>query len=132
MAKKTVIRQQALLLRIELQNISPSIWREILMPSDYSFWDLHVAIQDSMRWLDYHLHAFHVQDSHSAITVEIGIPDEKILPGENPVLAGWEAPVRSYLTEAGQAVNYEYDFGDGRVPGLTRNASNRPKTVCGK
>ena len=63
-----------------------------------------------MGWLDYHLHAFHVQDPHSATTVEIGIPDEKILPGENPVLAGWEAPVRSYLNEAGQAVNYEYDL----------------------
>jgi Plasmid pRiA4b ORF-3-like protein len=110
--KGTMIGQQALLFRIELQNILPSIWREVLVPSGYSFWDLHVAIQNSMGWLDCHLHAFHVQDLHSAALTDIGIPDEEIVPDVDPVLAGWEVPLRSYLNEAGQAVVYEYDFGD--------------------
>jgi len=83
------------------------------VPAGYSFWDLHVAIQDSMGWLDYHLHAFRVQDPHSAALIEIGIPDEEIAPGTNPVLAGWEVLLQSYLNEAGQVVNYDYDFGDG-------------------
>lgn len=39
--------------------------------------------------------------------------DKEIPVGANLVLAGWEVPVRSYLNEAGQAVSYEYDFGDG-------------------
>jgi len=107
-----MIGQQALLFRIELQNILPSIWREVLVPSSYSFWDLHVAIQDSMGWRDCHLHAFHVQDLHSAALIEIGIPDAEIVPDTNSVLAGWEVPLRTYLNEVGQAVNYEYDFGD--------------------
>jgi hypothetical protein len=34
--------------KIELTEILPLIWRIILVPSDYNFWDLHVAIQDSM------------------------------------------------------------------------------------
>ncbi|HUF10100.1 MAG TPA: hypothetical protein VMO47_12310 [Rhodothermales bacterium] len=34
--------------RIELEGSSPLIWREIDVPVDYSFWDLHVAIQDAM------------------------------------------------------------------------------------
>ena len=95
-----MIGQQALLFRIELQNILPSIWREVLVPSNCSFWDLHVAIQDSMGWLDNHLHAFHVQDPHSAALIEIGIPDEEIAPGSNSVLAAWEVPLRSYLNAA--------------------------------
>ena len=37
---------------IELLEIEPKIWRRIQIPSKYSFWDLHVAIQDSMGWLD--------------------------------------------------------------------------------
>lgn len=98
--------QQALLIRIELENILPSIWREVLVPSSYSFWDLHVAIQDSMGWLDCHLHAFHIQNPHSAALIEIGIPDEEIAAVTNSVLAGWEVPLRSYLNEAGEAVNY--------------------------
>jgi hypothetical protein len=41
--------------KITLNNSKPSIWRRIVVPSNYSFWDLHVAIQDSVGWLDYHL-----------------------------------------------------------------------------
>jgi len=46
--------------KIELQGITPTIWRRIQVPETYSFWDLHVAIQDAMGWLDYHLHLFRV------------------------------------------------------------------------
>ena len=46
---------------IELLEISPLIWRRIQVPADYNFWDLHVAIQDSMGWLDYHLHHFEIR-----------------------------------------------------------------------
>jgi len=38
--------------RIVLREIEPAIWRVIQTPSTYSFWDLHVAIQDAMGWLD--------------------------------------------------------------------------------
>ncbi|MGC1953569.1 MAG: hypothetical protein WA970_13585 [Gammaproteobacteria bacterium] len=48
-------RRDLLRLRVELKDILPPIWREILVPARYSFWDLHVAIQDAMDWWDYHL-----------------------------------------------------------------------------
>jgi hypothetical protein len=38
--------------RIELNDLKPPIWRRIQVPETYSFWDLHVAIQDAMGWLD--------------------------------------------------------------------------------
>ena len=58
--REMVIPTQALILRfrIELQESDPLIWREIEVPGDSTFWDLHVAIQDAMGWLDYHLHRF--------------------------------------------------------------------------
>lgn len=93
--------------------ILPPIWREILVPSFYSFWDLHVAIQGAMGWLDYHLHEFRVQDPLSAEEIEIGIPDEEYFGLGAPILAGWEFPIASYLDEPGQTANYEHDFGDG-------------------
>jgi hypothetical protein len=52
------IGQAVLRFWVGLRDIAPPIWREIEVPSNYSFWDLHVAIQDAMGWLDYHLHAF--------------------------------------------------------------------------
>jgi len=43
---------------IVLLGVDPLVWRRIRIPTHYSFWDLHVAIQDAMGWLDYHLHKF--------------------------------------------------------------------------
>ncbi len=53
-------RRSALRFKITLRHITPRIWRRIEVPASYSFWDLHVAIQDAMGRLDYHLHVFRV------------------------------------------------------------------------
>ena len=55
------LKNQVFQFRVELLEISPPIWRRILVPSDYNFWDLHVAIQDSMGWEDRHLHYFEIK-----------------------------------------------------------------------
>lgn len=52
------VKRSVFRFRVELRDIAPPIWREIEVPGDYTFWGLHVAIQDAMGWLDYHLHAF--------------------------------------------------------------------------
>lgn len=96
--------------RVELLEIEPSIWRRIQVPASYSFWDLHVAIQDSMGWLDYHLHEFHVKRPHTRKMVEIGIPDTG---ADRNILAGWEVPISAYFVEPGATATYNYDFGDG-------------------
>jgi hypothetical protein len=49
--------------KITLKYIKPPIWRRILVPETYTFWDLHVAIQDAMGWTDSHLHKFAVTDA---------------------------------------------------------------------
>ena len=60
--------------KIELLEVTPIIWRRIEVPAEYSFWDLHVAIQDSMGWTDSHLHAFELSGSNGT-RMEGGIPD---------------------------------------------------------
>jgi hypothetical protein len=47
---------------IVLTGTDPLVWRRLQVPERYSFWDLHVAIQDAMRWLDCHLHEFRLFD----------------------------------------------------------------------
>lgn len=96
--------------RIELLGVEPSIWRRILVPANYSFWDLHVAIQDSMGWLDYHLHEFRVKKPSGRKVIEIGIPDSET---DRDILAGWEVPISDYFVEPGITAAYDYDFGDG-------------------
>jgi hypothetical protein len=47
---------------VVLSGTDPLVWRRLQVPERYSFWDLHVAIQDAMGWLDYHLHEFRLLD----------------------------------------------------------------------
>lgn len=123
--------------RFELVGIEPSIWRRVQVPSKYSFWDLHVAIQDSMGWIDYHLHAFRVRMPHKRKIVEIGIPTDDYF--DEPVLPGWQIPITDYFTEPGKSAPYEYDFGDGwehniLLEGilLKEKGARYPKCVAGE
>ena len=78
-------RRDTLRFRIDLLGIQPPIWRELLVPARYTFWDVHVAIQDAMGWLDYHLHEFHVADEGASPAV-FGIPlDEEFAIGRADV-----------------------------------------------
>jgi len=97
--------------KVSLQEIEPTIWRRLQVPAKYSFWDLHVAIQDAMGWLDYHLHEFRLRKPHGRKWIEIGIPDDE--SGDYEVLPGWKIPIRDYFKEPGQTALYIYDFGDG-------------------
>ena len=45
-------------LKATLTGIKPAIWRRILVPADYTFFDLHIALQDAFGWFDCHLHQF--------------------------------------------------------------------------
>jgi hypothetical protein len=99
--------------KISLLGISPAIWRRILVPEDYTFWDLHVAIQDAMGWLDYHLHVFRFDGAEGRRAVDIGIPDE-----DNPrdaIICGWTAGIADRFIRPGMYATYEYDFGDGWI-----------------
>lgn len=97
--------------KITLHDIQPVIWRRIHVPAQYNFWDLHVAIQDAMGWLDYHLHAFRFRPKHKRNPIEIGIPVDE-WDGED-VIPGWKVPIGEHFIDIGQIIQYEYDFGDG-------------------
>lgn len=96
--------------KITLRDISPAIWRRIQVPKSHTFWDLHVAIQDSMGWLDYHLHAFRFAAVAGNRPIEIGIPEGAL---DHSVLPGWKVRIADYFTPPGVVAQYEYDFGDG-------------------
>ena len=101
--------------KITLEDIEPKIWRRIQVPEKYSFWDLHVAIQDSMGWTDSHLHQFKLLIPICAEEIHIGIPcDEDIYAGDlPPVIAGWEKFIKDRFSMSNNCCFYEYDFGDG-------------------
>ena len=93
--------------KITLKDCKPPIWRRIQVPENYSFWDLHVAIQDAMGWGDSHLHEFTTIGPRGK-ELHIGIPTDD---DWTEVLAGWKEKIKGWFPKLGK-MNYTYDFGD--------------------
>jgi hypothetical protein len=105
--KKTVLIFQ---FKITLLDTSPKIWRKIQLLETATFWDLHIAIQDAMGWLNYHLHGFELPQLDSKDCLRVGIPDDSGMGVE--IAAGWETPISNHFVRPGTVASYEYDFGD--------------------
>jgi len=97
--------------KITLREVRPPVWRRIQVPETYTFWDLHVAIQDAMGWEDAHLHEFEMIRPSDGEKVRIGIPDEdhisfvEIIPERKEKIADW-------FSMDNRVAEYTYDFGD--------------------
>jgi pRiA4b ORF-3-like protein len=118
-----------------LLEIRPSIWRRIEVPETYTFWDLHVAIQDSMGWLDCHLHEFEIPDPDTGEPVRIGIPEEEWDTEQDELLKGWETRIADYFAMDNSVADYTYDFGDGwdhrvRLEAITSRQSGLKYPRC--
>ena len=55
-------------LRIYLREISPMIWRRLLVRSDSTIADLHHTLQIAMGWEDVHLHQFIIRGKRYGIS----------------------------------------------------------------
>jgi hypothetical protein len=88
---------KVLQLRITLLDIEPPIWRQIVVPGDFTFEDLDVFVRTAMGWGCDHLHGFREIGKGGRLGDEV---DEY-------------AEIGQVLSKAKQRVAYEYDFGDG-------------------
>ncbi|OGS18485.1 MAG: hypothetical protein A3J83_05055 [Elusimicrobia bacterium RIFOXYA2_FULL_40_6] len=98
--------------KIKLLEIKPDIWRRIQVPENYTFWDLHVAIQDSMGWTDSHLHEFRVRHPLTARETNLGIPVDEDEKDPNQIFPDWEYRIADIFGEYNTEILYVYDFGD--------------------
>ncbi|MCK8826565.1 plasmid pRiA4b ORF-3 family protein [Natroniella acetigena] len=95
--------------KLSLKGIESLIWRRIEVPENYTFWDLHVAIQDAMGWLDYHLHEFRIAEPVTGEEIEIGFPN---LEFADNLKVSWEERIEDYFNNENNSATYIYDFGD--------------------
>lgn len=94
-------------LHIQLREVSPSIWRRLLVPSSITLAELHPVLNEAMGWTDSHLHQFVLGDR---VFGDPETDDTGELEYENEGKARIED-----LLGAGQTIRYEYDFGDSWV-----------------
>lgn len=112
--EKTANEQPVTILqfKITLNQSSPSVWRRILVPADYTFFDLHVAIQGAMDWEDSHLHAFSVAQKGSAQSIAIAYPNPESDGFDEPQLDERKEKIADYFGKIIKQCVYTYDFGD--------------------
>jgi len=89
--------------KVTLAEITPPIWRRLLLPNTSTLRRLHLAIQIAGGWWNYHLHLFEIAGT------EYGYPDPDGVPGFRS-----DAHVKlcALPLRAGSRFRYVYDFGD--------------------
>ena len=94
------------ILRIELEDIEPLIWRRVAVPTSMNLKALHRVIQAAMGWLDYHLWEFTAGEHKYGMLVP-NDPDwnERIKDAGKTKLS-------ALLTIGVREMGYVYDMGD--------------------
>jgi hypothetical protein len=93
-------------LRIELENIEPLIWRRVAVRTSINLKALHSVIQAAMGWLDYHLWEFAAGERKYGMLLPNDPDwDERI---ENAATTKLSALLKGDVREVG----YVYDMGD--------------------
>lgn len=105
--------------KIALKYIKPPIWRRIQVPENFTFFDLHVAIEDLFKWSGLHLHKFEMAkpkrtflqfDGHFELDEYIGIPDAAFANDYN-ILPEKETRIADQFSIFNNKCLYTYDFG---------------------
>jgi hypothetical protein len=94
------------ILRVELEDIEPLIWRRVAVPTAMNLKAVHGVIQAAMGWLDYHLWEFEANERKYSLLIP-NDPDwnERIT---NAATTKLSSLVADGLTD----FTYVYDMGD--------------------
>jgi Plasmid pRiA4b ORF-3-like protein len=122
------------LIRIEVMDVVPPIWRTVEVRSDLTLDVLHEVIQAAFGWEDYHLHRFHpTRNAYTSdLQMIINVGDEA--EGEEGISES-SLTLDRLLHRRGDTWYYTYDFGDNwthriRLQSTHRPAADAPRAVC--
>ena len=93
-------------LRIEIEDISPLIWRRISVRTSINLDKLHEVIQLTMGWHNSHLWMFTAHDRNYSIL----IPNDDMW--NERISDATKTKLSALLTSGTGEINYVYDFGD--------------------
>ena len=97
------MQDKILELKVQIEGVKPPVYRTIQVPADFTFFQLHVAIQIAFEWGNTHLHIFDIDGE------KIGIDDEEAF---DPMLDETEIKLYEKIDSIKQKFYYTYDFGD--------------------
>jgi len=89
-------------LKVTLDDVTPAVWRRLLVPGGYTLDRVHRAVQYAMGWHNCHLHSFEVEGA------QYGEPDPA---GELALHDELDFRLDA-VAGKGTRMRYTYDFGD--------------------
>ncbi len=100
--------------KITLRDVTPAVWRHVLVPDTVSLFTFHRVIQTAFGWRDYHAFSFFSEDQK--LEVAMGPDDFGPAPGVEQKMAR-DTTVAQFLADPriGKKALYVYDFGDDWV-----------------
>ncbi len=101
---------------IELLESVPLVWRRMVVPADYTLYQLHMTIQGAFGWENSHLFQF----SESGIfDMEVYEEIMESMDSEKISHDALTTPMKKIFYKKGQHFVYVYDFGDAWAHRLT-------------
>lgn len=94
---------QAMVLRVELRDSDPLIYRTLLVPANITLRKLHITLLWGMGWAGGHLHEFIINDTH------YGEPDPDY---PEPDLKNEQRVRLDKALDTKRTFDYIYDYGD--------------------
>lgn len=104
--------EKTLKLKIQLRDVNkPPMWREVLVPADFNFSQLHYVIQAVTGLNNCHLWQFEYKPyDHGGIAIGIPKEDEFSFGIEDCTHEADQTPVTAFLAQKGDKLVYVYDF----------------------
>jgi hypothetical protein len=97
--------QDIALIRVQLDDAEPAIWRRFAAPVTTSLKGLHDLIQAAMGWQDYHLWQFETAQHR------YGVPDPEFVTNP-PTQRAAGVKLGALIARGDLTLTYTYDFGD--------------------
>jgi len=97
--------QQLLHVRVALDGITPPVWRQLVVPDNLTFAQLHRVIQVAFGWEDCHLHQFEAGDRNIGMLDPDGFDPTEVIEDERFVRL-------ANALDGRRTFRYWYDFGD--------------------
>jgi hypothetical protein len=115
-------------LRIELRDVTPLIWRRVLVPETVTLPKLHLILQATMGWGHGHMHEYTIGRRR------YGTNDED-WPDDEPAIDERRVRLKTLIEDRVRRFTYLYDFGDNwehdiRIEDLVLPKSGAPLLLC--
>ncbi len=101
--------------KITLEGLeAPQVWRELSIPLNITFEQLHQIIQAAFGWEDSHLYAFCERNLRDLITINCPIDEDAVVKANEVVISNLMINLfnRKIYTKDSVPFKYIYDYGD--------------------